>query len=72
VSAYDDRARHALQARGDSVHHAQDARLRLGGADREHREILTVGETDENPFLCRLNLQLRALDRLGLSPEPFL
>ena len=72
MSAHDDGALQGLQARGDGVHHVEDAGLRLGGADGEHGEILPVGQADEDPVLGRLNVELRPLQRLRLACEPLL
>ena len=68
VAAHDDRALESLQARGDTFHHVQNAELRLGGANREHGEILPVSEAYEDPILGRLDVELWSLHRLGVSP----
>ncbi len=60
VTSHDDRARQRLEARGDGVHHPHHARLRLGRADREHREVLPVGEADEDALVGRLHVEFRA------------
>ena len=74
VAAHDQRVRILLQDLGHLLHDDDHRRPRLGGSDREHAEVVVVGQADQHAVLVRRHVdvgdgpgQLRVACLISLS-----